>query len=66
MSRPAVSQHLRVLKDAGLVTDERATRRLYRIDAAGLVELRAYVEGLWDTALASFKEAAEADNGEGA
>jgi DNA-binding transcriptional ArsR family regulator len=67
VSRPAVSQHLRVLKDAGLVTDERAgTRRLYRIDAAGLAELRAYVEGLWDTALASFKEAAEADNGEGA
>jgi DNA-binding transcriptional ArsR family regulator len=65
VSRPAVSQHLRVLKDAGLVTDERAgTRRLYRIDAAGLAELRAYVEGLWDTALASFKEAAEADNGE--
>jgi DNA-binding transcriptional ArsR family regulator len=67
VSRPAVSQHLRVLKDAGLVTDERAgTRRLYRIDAAGLAELRAYVEGFWDTALASFKEAAEADNGEGA
>ena len=65
VSRPAVSQHLRVLKDAGLVTDERAgTRRLYRIDAAGLAELRAYVEGLWDTALASFKEAAEEDNGE--
>ena len=65
VSRPAVSQHLRVLKDAGLVTDERAgTRRLYRIDAAGLAELRAYVEGLWDTTLASFKEAAEADNGE--
>ena len=65
VSRPAVSQHLRVLKDAGLVADERAgTRRLYRIDPAGLAEIRAYVEGFWDTALAGFKEAAEHDGEE--
>jgi DNA-binding transcriptional ArsR family regulator len=65
VSRPAVSQHLRVLKDAGLVVDDPAgTRRLYRIDAAGVAGLRAYVEGLWDTALGSFKEAVEADDGE--
>ena len=65
ISRPAVSQHLRVLKDAGLVTDERAgTRRLYRIDPAGLAGVRAYVEELWDTALAGFKQAAEHDGEE--
>ena len=60
VSRPAVSQHLRVLKGAGLVTDEaRGTRRLYRIDADGLAELRAWLDGFWDVALARFKERAE-------
>jgi DNA-binding transcriptional ArsR family regulator len=60
VSRPAVSQHLRVLKDAGLVTDRAAgTRRLYAIDPGGLAELRAYVEGFWDDALAAFRAAAE-------
>src|SRR4249920_346470 len=60
VSRPAVSQHLRVLKGAGLVTDERVgARRLYRIDPGGLAELRAYLDGFWDTALGSFKELAE-------
>ena len=60
VSRPAVSQHLRVLKGAGLVTDERqGARRLYRIDPDGLGALRAYLDGFWDTALGSFKELAE-------
>jgi DNA-binding transcriptional ArsR family regulator len=62
VTRPAVSQHLRVLKGAGLVRDRRdGTRRLYSIDAAGLTALRAYLETFWDTALAAFKEAAEAE-----
>src|SRR5438034_11381025 len=60
VTRPAVSQHLRVLKGAGLVTDEqRGTRRLYRIEPDGLTELRAWFDSLWDTALAEFKAAAE-------
>ena len=65
VSRPAVSQHLRVLKEASLVT-ERAdgTRRLYRLDPTGLAELRAYLEGFWTRALADFKEAAD-DHKEG-
>ena len=60
VSRPAVSQHLRVLKDAGLVAERRAgTRRLYRLDPGGVRALRDYVDSFWDEALASFKEAAE-------
>ena len=60
VSRPAVSQHLRVLKDAGLVSDERAgTRRLYRVEPAGIEELRDYLEEFWNRALAAFKEAVE-------
>ena len=60
VSRPAVSQHLRVLKQAGLVTERRdGTRRLYRVDPAGLAELRDYLDGFWDQALAGFKAAAE-------
>jgi DNA-binding transcriptional ArsR family regulator len=60
VSRPAVSQHLRVLKGAGLVSERKeGTRRLYRVDPEGLVELRAWVEGFWDEALAGFKAAAE-------
>jgi DNA-binding transcriptional ArsR family regulator len=60
VSRPAVSQHLRVLKEAGLVTERRnGTRRLYRLDPRGLEELRAYFERFWDDALEAFKEAAE-------
>jgi len=62
VSRPAVSQHLRVLEGAGLVTAERAgTRRLYRIDPGGLAGLRAYLDSFWDGALASFKAAVEDD-----
>jgi DNA-binding transcriptional ArsR family regulator len=60
VSRPAVSQHLRVLKEAGLVTERQTgTRRLYRVDPDGLAELREYLEGFWEEALASFKAAAE-------
>jgi DNA-binding transcriptional ArsR family regulator len=60
VSRPAVSQHLRVLKDAGLVVDRAAgTRRLYQANPPGLEVLRAYLDRFWDRALASFQEAAE-------
>jgi DNA-binding transcriptional ArsR family regulator len=62
VSRPAVSQHLRVLKDAGLVTERReGTRRLYRIDPDGLAALRDYFDVFWTDALAAFKAAAEAE-----
>lgn len=60
VSRPAVSQHLRVLKDAGLVRDERVgTRRLYSVDPESLESLRAYLDAMWTDALARFKERAE-------
>jgi DNA-binding transcriptional ArsR family regulator len=60
VTRPAVSQHLKVLKEAGLVADEaQGTRRLYRIDPAGLGSLRAWVERFWDDALAAFKAESE-------
>jgi DNA-binding transcriptional ArsR family regulator len=62
VSRPAVSQHLKVLKQAGLVADEaRGTARIYRIHAEGLNELRDWLDGFWDDALASFKAHAERD-----
>jgi DNA-binding transcriptional ArsR family regulator len=64
VSRPAVSQHLRVLKEAGLVTERReGTRRLYQVDPAGLAAVRAYFEEFWTDALAAFKAAADADEG---
>ncbi len=60
VSRPAVSQHLRVLKDAGLVRERReGTRRIYSVDADGIAALRAYFEGFWDRALRDFKAEAE-------
>ena len=63
VSRPAVSQHLRVLKEAGLVTDRQdGTRRLYRVDPGGLAELREYLDRFWDEALDQFKQAVEADD----
>ena len=66
VSRPAVSQHLRVLKDAGLVTERReGTRRLYRLDPDGLGELRDYFDGFWTEALAGFKAAAEDERRDG-
>ena len=62
VSRPAVSQHLRVLKDAGLVfARQQGTRRLYQVDPGGLDEIRRYFDRFWNRALASFKEAAERD-----
>jgi DNA-binding transcriptional ArsR family regulator len=62
VSRPAVSQHLRVLKEAGLVRDRRdGTRHLYSIDTRGLVALRAFLESYWDDALTSFKAVAEGE-----
>lgn len=65
VSRPAVSQHLRVLKEAGLVTErQNGTRRLYRVDPDGLADVREYLEGFWAEALASFKAAAEAEESE--
>jgi DNA-binding transcriptional ArsR family regulator len=60
VSRPAVSQHLRVLKGAGLVRDRReGARRLYSVDAVGLSALRTYLETFWESALSAFKEAAD-------
>ncbi len=60
VSRPAVSQHLRVLKEAGLVTERRqGTPRIYRLDPAGVAEVRAAFDTFWDAALANFKHAAE-------
>jgi DNA-binding transcriptional ArsR family regulator len=65
VSRPAVSQHLKVLKEAGLVADEaRGTARIYRIHAEGLRDLRDWLDGFWDDALASFKEHAESGDEE--
>jgi len=60
VSRPAVSQHLKILKAAGLVADERdGTRRLYRLDRRGIEAMRTYLDRFWDRALAAFKAAAE-------
>lgn len=62
VSRPAVSQHLKVLKEAGLVTDRaEGSRRIYRIDPTGIGALREYLDRFWGTALAAFKERAEQD-----
>jgi DNA-binding transcriptional ArsR family regulator len=70
VSRPAVSQHLKVLKEVGLVVDQaNGTRRVYRVDPRGVDALRAYLDQLWDTALAAFAEAVERgqdNNNEGA
>jgi DNA-binding transcriptional ArsR family regulator len=55
VSRPAVSQHLKVLKDAGLVSDRaEGTRRVYHIDPKGLGAMRAWLDQFWDVALQSF------------
>ncbi len=60
VTRPAVSQHLRVLKEAGLVFDRPVgTRRLYQLDPAGVGAARAYFDQFWNHALAAFKAAAE-------
>lgn len=60
VSRPAVSQHLKVLKDAGLVTDRRdGRRRLYQLDPGGIDEVRSYFDTFWDRAMTAFKAAVE-------
>jgi DNA-binding transcriptional ArsR family regulator len=60
VSRPAVSQHLKVLKEAGLVHDERdGTRRLYRLDHRGLDAVRDSIDDLWKRALTAYKTAVE-------
>jgi DNA-binding transcriptional ArsR family regulator len=60
VSRPAVSQHLRVLKQARLVTDRaEGTRRFYTVDSRGVEALRHWLDGFWDEALTAFKNAAE-------
>jgi DNA-binding transcriptional ArsR family regulator len=63
VSRPAVSQHLRVLKAARLVTDRsEGTRRLYAVDRRGIEVLRSWLDGFWDEALEAFKVAAELES----
>ena len=60
LSRPAVSQHLRVLKEAGLVSDRRdGAKRLYAVDLGGVEAMRAYLDSFWSDALTAFKQAAE-------
>jgi DNA-binding transcriptional ArsR family regulator len=62
VTRPAVSQHLKVLSDAGLVScRQQGTRRIYRVDPRGIDAMRDYLDRFWDRALAAFKAAAEAD-----
>jgi len=62
ISRPAVSQHLRVLREADLVSEQRdGTRRIYRLNPNGLRELRAYFDGFWRRALDDFQHAADHD-----
>jgi DNA-binding transcriptional ArsR family regulator len=59
VSRPAVSQHLKVLKSAGLVTDQPVgTRRVYSVDPAGIAPIRDYFEQFWQQSLARFRAAA--------
>jgi DNA-binding transcriptional ArsR family regulator len=61
ISRPAVSQHLKALKDGGLVVDRaEGTRRVYRLNPHGIAALRAYLDRIWDDALTAFQKAAEA------
>ena len=63
VSRPAVSQHLRVLKDAGLVMDRaEGNRRIYQADPAGLAALRAQLDTFWNQALATFEEVVDHNN----
>lgn len=64
VSRPAVSQHLKVLKGAGLVDDRaQGARRLYRIDPRGVGAMRDYLDGFWDQALTAYKAAVEGPDG---
>ena len=64
VSRPAVSQHLRVLKDAGLVRDRKdGTRRIYSVDPQGLTDIRAYFDSFWGEALDAFAAEARKEQG---
>lgn len=66
VSRPAVSQHLKVLKGVGLVCDERVgTRRVYRVDPQGLAILRTYLDQLWERSLEAFSQAVSEREGTG-
>jgi DNA-binding transcriptional ArsR family regulator len=63
ISRPAVSQHLKVLKEAGLLKSEsQGTRNVYSLDAQGIAAMRKYLDRFWDGALESFKAVAERKN----
>jgi DNA-binding transcriptional ArsR family regulator len=65
VSRPAVSQHLRVLREAGLVSDTRVgSRRLYRVNPDGVAGMRGYLDRFWNDALAAFEKAARAEEEE--
>ncbi len=65
VTRPAVSQHLKILKQAQLVRDHaEGTRRIYSIDPAGLGAIRAWLDRFWDKALAAYVEAAEREEKE--
>ena len=62
LTRPAISQHLGVLKEAGLVSERRnGTRRLYRVRPEGLTEIKAFLEGFWDARLDALKREAETE-----
>ena len=64
VSRPAVSQHLKILKDAGLVTETRdGVRRVYAVNPVGLAEIRDYFDRFWDEALDNYKRSVEASDG---
>ncbi|MAW80076.1 MAG: transcriptional regulator [Parvularcula sp.] len=64
VSRPAVSQHLKVLKDAGLVTEQReGVKRIYRVDHDGLREMRDYFDRFWGEALDAYKRSLETKDG---
>lgn len=66
VTRSAVSQHLRVLKDAGLLAERRkGTRRIYRMRPEGLAELREFIDGFWDVQLSALKREAEAEERRG-
>ena len=65
VSRPAVSQHLRVLKDAGLVTETAiGTRRIYRLDPRGIAAMRDWLDAQWASALDAFKDFADRETGQ--
>jgi DNA-binding transcriptional ArsR family regulator len=64
ISRPAVSRHLRLLKDAGMVTERpQGTRRIYHLQEEGMLAVRAYLEGVWGEAAARFRLVAENTGG---